>query len=68
MKFEEPTSNTDISGKTKNDKTLQKITILLILKTSLSYVPILNATIKNDYTTLLSYLLAIDFDMLLLLN
>ena len=22
MKFEEPTSNTDISGKTKNDKTL----------------------------------------------
>ena len=24
MKFEEPTSNTDISGKNKNDKALQK--------------------------------------------
>ena len=46
MMFEEPTSNTDISGKNKNNKTLKKNTIIIILKTSLSlkmsYVPILN--------------------------
>ena len=36
MKFEEPTSNTEISGKNKNVRLYRKITILLILKTSLS--------------------------------
>ena len=47
MKFKEPTSNTDISGRIKNDDLIEKNTILLILKTSLSlkisYVRILNA-------------------------
>ena len=49
MKFEEPTSNTDIFGKTKMIRLYRKITIFLILKTSLSlkmpYVPILSAMI-----------------------
>ena len=46
MKFEEQTSNTDVSGKNKKNEILQKITIILILKTSLylkmSYNRILN--------------------------
>ena len=50
LKFEEPTSNTDISGKNKNGK------YLLILKTSfslkMSCVPILKMHDYNDYTTL----------------
>ena len=71
MKLEEPTS-IDISGKTKMIRLYRKITILLILKASLSlkmyYVPILNAMIINDYTTLLSNLSPINFDMVHLLN
>ena len=50
MKFEEPTSNTNSSGKTTNDKTLYKnynITHFEIsLPLKMSYVPILNALIK----------------------
>ena len=46
MAFEEPTSNTDISGKKKMIRIDRKNTILHILKTSLSvkmsYGPILN--------------------------
>ena len=68
MKFEEPTSNTDISR-----RFYRRITILLILKTSyrckMSYV---RSHLKfhdyNDYTTLLSDLSPIDFDMVRLLN
>ena len=49
MTFEEPTSNTDISGKTKMIRHYRKITILLFMKKSLSLkmscVPILNAMI-----------------------
>ena len=46
----------------------RKITILFILKTSsslkMSCVHILDDIKNNDYTTLLYYLLHIDFDML----
>ena len=68
MKFEEPTSNTGISGKNKNDKPLYENKILYILKTSWSLrsssFPILNDRIS--ITTFLFYLSPIDFDMVCL--
>ena len=67
MKFEEPTSNTEISGKTKNDKTLQKNYNITHLINKFVFKDVLCPNPKyhgeNDYTTLLSDLSPRDFDM-----
>ena len=72
MKFEEPTSNTDISGKTKSDTTLLKNYNIAHFENKFVIKDVLYPHLKchgyNDYTTLLSDLSPIDFDMVLLLN
>ena len=72
MKFEEPTSNTDISGKTKNDKTLKKNYNITHFENKFVFKDVLCHHLKchgyNDYTTLISNLSPIDFDMVRLLN
>ena len=72
MKFEEPTLNTDISGKTKMIRLYIRITIILMLKNKFVFKDDLRPHLRchdyNDDTTLLFYLLPIDFDMVRLLN
>ena len=72
MKFEEPTSNTDISGKTKNDKTLLKNYNITYFEINFVFnevlCPHLQSHDGNDYTTLLSELSSVDFEIVCLLN
>ena len=65
MKFEEPTSNTDISGKTKNDKTLSKNYNITHFENKFVFKDVLCPHLKCndyiDYTTFLADLSPIDF-------
>ena len=66
MQFDESTSTTDISGKTKSDKTFKKYNITHF-ENKLVFKNVLRPHLKyhdyNDYTTLLFDLSPINFDM-----
>ena len=72
MKFEEPTSNTDISGKTKMIRLYRKKYNITHFENTFVFKGVLCSHLKshdyNDYTTSLSDMLPIDFDMVRILN
>ena len=72
MKFEEPTSNTAVSGKTKTNKILKKNYNLTYFENMFVFKDVLCPHLKchdnNDYTILSSDLSPIDFYMVRLVN